>query len=198
MLNGLRADAASGELLPRARAGRRGELLAEVFRRHFVHFQQCFAQTRVAPRGFVFTAVASLGQGDAKLLREHLDGVLEAHLLVKLQELEHIAAHSTAEAMEKSLVGIDVERRRLLRVERTEAFVSRARAFQRDVLLHYLHDVRLQLQIVNELLRKQTQSLSSTTVTPPPPCSGGAVANRATSGCCCRNPLNARFSWPVP
>ena len=84
-------------------------------------------------------------------------------------------------------------------MKRTEALVRRARAFQRDVLLHDLHDVRLQAEVVDELLRKQTQLLLQLHDRyAPSPLLGGAVANRATSGCCCRNPLSARFNWPVP
>ena len=155
LLDRLRADVALGELLARTGAGGTGELLAEVVSGHLVNFQQRLAQTGVAPAGFVITALASLGQGDAKLLREHLDGVLEADLLVKLEELEHVAADAAPEAMEEPFLGIHVERGRLFRMERTEAFVRGARALQRNVLLHDLHDVRLQAKIVNKLLRKQ-------------------------------------------
>ena len=202
LLDRLRRDAALGELRARARAGRRRELLAEVRRRDLVHLEQRLAQRRVAPR-VVAVALGRLGQRDAELLREHPHRVLEADLLVQLEELEDVAADAAAEAVEEPLVGIDVERRRLLGVKRTAALVRRARALQRHVLLHDLHDVRLQAEVVDELLGKQThhafaasplQSFSSTTVTPPPPCSGGAVANRATSGCCCRKPASARFS----
>src|SRR5207249_9124465 len=84
LLSGFRADAAVGELFAGARARGRGELLAEVFRGHFVHLQQRLAQAGITSRVVVFTALTSLWQGDAKLLREHLDGVLETHLLVKL------------------------------------------------------------------------------------------------------------------
>ena len=107
----------------------------------------------------VVTALASLGQRDAELLREHPDRVLEADLLVQLEELEDVAADAAAEAVEESLVRVDVKRRRLLPVKRTEPLVGRAGALQRDVLLHDLHDVRLQAQVVDELLRKQTHTL---------------------------------------
>ena len=39
-----------------------------------------------------------------KLLRQHLDGVLEADLLVQLEELEDVAADAAAEAVEEPLV----------------------------------------------------------------------------------------------
>jgi len=42
-------------------------------------------------------------------------------------------------------------------MERTQALVSRPGALQRDVLLHNLHDVRLQAKVIDELLREQTQ-----------------------------------------
>ena len=137
------------------------------------------ASRSAASRRASSTCLVGLGQRHAELLRQHPHRVLEADLLVQLEELEHVAADAAAEAVEEPLVGIDVERRRLLGVKRAEALVGRARPLQRHVLLHDLHDVRLQAEVVDELLRKQThiQSFNSTTVTPPPPCSGGAVAN---------------------
>ena len=193
-LDGGGRDIPLGKLLSRAGARRTGELLTEVRSRDLVRLQQRLAQGAVSP-GIVIVALASLGQRKAELLRQRADGVWKCQLLVHLEEFEHIAADAAAEAVEKPFLGIDVERGRFLRVKRTEAFVGVADTLQRHVLLHDLDDIRLQAQIVDELLREQThQSFSSTTVTPPPPCSGGAVANRATRGCCCRNPVSARFS----
>ena len=79
-----------------------------------------------------------------------------ADLLVQLEELEHVAADAAAEAVEEPLVRVDVKRRRLLRMERTETLVRRARALQRHVLLHDLQDVGLHAQVVDELLGKQS------------------------------------------
>ena len=68
-----------------------------------MNLQQRLAQP-ASRRGIVFTALAALGQGDAKLLREHLDGVVEADLLVQLEKLEDVAAHAAPEAVEEPLV----------------------------------------------------------------------------------------------
>jgi hypothetical protein len=57
-------------------------------------------------------------QRDTKLLREHPHGVGERGLLVELEKLEDISTDATPEAVEEPFLGIDVERRRLLAVER--------------------------------------------------------------------------------
>ena len=155
LLDRLRVDAALGELPPCAGAGGAGELLPKEGRGDLVDFEERLAQARV-PLRIVARALGLLRDGDAELLREHAHGVLEADLLVKLEELEDVAADVAAEAVKEPFSGFDVERRRLLGVERTQALVGRARALQRHVLLDDLHDVRLQAQVVDELLRKET------------------------------------------
>jgi hypothetical protein len=50
------------------------------------------AQRRIAPGIVAALACGQLGQRDAELLGEHLHRVLEADLLVQLEELEHVAA----------------------------------------------------------------------------------------------------------
>ena len=157
LLDRLRRDVAPGELGPRPRAGRRRELLAEVRRRDLVDLQQRLAQ-RGIPAGIVATALAWLGQGHADLLREHPHGVLKTDLLVQLEELEHVAAGAASEAVEEPLFRMHLKRRRLLGVERAEPLVRRPRALQRDVLLHNLQDVRLQAEVVDELLGEQTHT----------------------------------------
>src|SRR5262249_53321923 len=87
-----RADAALPELLARARAGRRRELLAEIRGGDLVDLEQRFAQAGVVVSG----ALASLGQRHAEFLREHLHGFGKVDLLVQLEELEHIAADAAA------------------------------------------------------------------------------------------------------
>src|SRR5262249_30627376 len=116
------------------------------------------AQRGVAPA--VFVPFDELRQADACLLREHLHRFGEADLLVQLEELEHVAADVAAKAMEEPLVRVDVKRRRLLAVKRTEALEGPAHALQRYVLLHDRDDVRLQAEVVDEALRKQSHEIS--------------------------------------
>jgi hypothetical protein len=71
---------------------------------------------------------------------------------VQLEELEHVAADAAAEAVEVALLAIDVERRRLLAVERTEPLVGGAGLLERDVILDDDDDVGVMLQVVDELL----------------------------------------------
>ena len=63
-------------------------------------------------------------------------------LLLQFDELEHVAAGLAPEAVEEALVRVDVERRRLLAVERAESLPRRPGLLQRDVVLHHLDDVR--------------------------------------------------------
>ncbi len=88
-------------------------------------------------------------------------GILEPHLFLELQKLEHIAAHAAAEAVEKSLVAVDVERRRLFRMKRAETLVAGAGFPQRHVLLNDLDDVRVHSQVVDESLGKHTWKLGT-------------------------------------
>src|SRR5581483_9636080 len=128
-LDRLRRDAALLQLLARARAGRRRELLAEVRRRDLVRLQQRFAQ-RAVPARLVGIAVGHLRQRHAEFLRQHSDGIGERDLLVQFEELEHVAADAAAEAVEEPFVRVDVERRRLLAVKRTEPLQRRPGTLQ--------------------------------------------------------------------
>src|SRR5262249_37616356 len=145
--NGLTRDAAVPELLPRSGPSGTGQLFPKIRRRYLVHFQQRFAQPRVASRVIAFDR---LGDRDPEFLREHPHGILEPDFLVKLEELEHVAADAAAEAVEKSFFRIDVKRRRLLAVERTESFIGASGALQRDVLLDDRQEVRLKAQIIDK------------------------------------------------
>jgi hypothetical protein len=79
----------------------------------------------------------------------------KADFFVQLEELEHVAADAAAEAVEKAFIAIDLKRRRLLAVKRTQTFVIGARLFQRYVVLDHDDDVGLLLEIVDESLRKK-------------------------------------------
>src|SRR5690606_19834150 len=101
----------------------------------------------------------------------------------QLHELDHVAADAAPEALEQALVRVDVERRRLLLMERTEPLPRRAGLPERRDLADDRHHVGLRLEVLDERLRKQTHSLSSTMVAPPPPSRSGAGETVATSGC---------------
>jgi hypothetical protein len=180
----------------RRAAGVRRQHVAVELRRDLVQRDQAL------PLGVgvrIVARVTGLGQRHPELLRHHPHRLGEAQTLVQLDELEDVAADAAAEAVEEAALAIDVEGRRLLVVERTQALVGAADAAQRHRLLDDLDDVGLEAQVVEEALGKERhQSFSSTTVTPPPPWFGGAPAARTTCGCSARNAVRARRSWPVP
>ena len=136
----------------RAPAGR-GELLAEPRGRRLVNLEQRLA---LRGAGALLVVLLQLGKRHAEALREQLHRVVEPDLLVQLEELEDVAADAAAEAVEEPLVAVDVERRRLLAVERTEALVGGAGLLQRHVVLDHDDDVGVVLQVVDELLREQS------------------------------------------
>ena len=145
-----------------------------------MHLQQGLALRRIAALAPV---ARQIRHGDAEPLRQHADGVGEAHLLLQLHELEDVAADAAPEAVEERLLTVHVERRRLLAVERAESFIGRAGFPERHVVLHHLHDVGLQTHIVDERLGEERHySFNSTTVTPSPPWFGGAWWKLATCG----------------
>ena len=116
-----------------------------------MHLQQRFAK----PGGIVSSAIAPLGQADAELLRQHLHRFREIDFLVQLEKLEHVAAGAAAEAVKKSFLRIDVKRRRLLRMKRTQPLVGRPRTLQRNIVLDDLDDVGMKPEIVDELLGEE-------------------------------------------
>ena len=101
-------------------------------RRDFVHLSSASRSPRCP-----FVSPAPSRAAGSRTLREQLHRVGEADLLVQLEELEHVATDAAAEAVEEALVAVDVERRRLLGVERAEALVGRARLLQRHVVLDH-------------------------------------------------------------
>ena len=65
---------------------------------------------------------------------EFLHGLDERHALLLLHELDAVARLAAAEAVVEPLVGLDVEGRRLLVVERTARHVAAARAAELDAI----------------------------------------------------------------
>src|SRR5262245_60509058 len=117
-----------------------------------MHLQQRFPQPHVASR---LVAVDDFRDREAEFLGEHAHRVLEADLFMELQELEDIAANAAAEAMKKSLLGIDMKRRCLLPMKRTESLVSPSRTLQRYVLLDDRQDIGLKPKVINKGLGKE-------------------------------------------
>jgi hypothetical protein len=120
-----------------------------------VHLEQPLA---VAVGRFVAPGLLGLRQRDAEASRQLPHGIGEADLVEELDELEDIAAHAAPEAVEETLVGVDVERWSLLAVKRAETFPRRAGLLEGDAVLHDLQDVRLHFQVVDERLRKKGHS----------------------------------------
>ena len=81
--------------------------------------------------------------------------ILEADLLVELEELEDVPAGTTAKAVKEAALRVHLKRGRLLAVKGTQSLVVFPGALQRDVLLDDLHDVRLQAEVVDEALWKK-------------------------------------------
>ena len=144
-------DATILDLPADSRACIRRKLLPEPCGSGLVHLEERLALGRV---GALLVALLHFGKRHPEALREQLHRIGESGLLVQLEELEDVAADVAAKAMEKTLVAVDVKRRRLLAVERTESLVGRAGLLQRHVVLNHDDDVGLVLQVVDELLRE--------------------------------------------
>ncbi len=74
--------------------------------------------------------------------REHARGFGERHVFEKLHELDRVAALTAAEALEEAAIGVNVERRRVLGVKRTESDEVVAALAQLHVRPDQLADVR--------------------------------------------------------
>ena len=118
--------------------GRRQQLLAEPLGGDFVNLEQRFA---FGSARLLLVALLQLGQRHAEPLCQLFHGVLKADLLVELEELDDVAAGAAPEAVEESLVPVDLKRRCLLPVKRAQSLVGRARLLQRHVVLDHDDDV---------------------------------------------------------
>ena len=83
----------------------------------------------------------SPGQLDADARRDMLHRLRKREALGQREELEDVAARAAAEAVEEPLAAIDVKRRRLLAMKRTEAFVALAGELERRDLADEVDDV---------------------------------------------------------
>ena len=130
------------------------------------------------------SVVSSSGIGNAEALRELSHRVGEADLLLQLDELEHVAANAAAETVKKAAIAIDVERRRLLTVKRTQAFVAVARLPQRHVVGDDGDDVSGVADFVDERLREKRHGQSTVVQSTVYSLSGNRFSSRPAS--CCR------------
>ena len=94
----------------------RRQLTGEPGACRLVHLEQRLALHGI---GALLVALFHFGQCHPEALREKLDRVGEPDFFVQLEELEHVAADPAAEAVEETLIAIDLKRRRLLTVKRT-------------------------------------------------------------------------------
>ena len=192
----------SCELPPRRRAGRRRQLLAEPRRRDFVHLQQRLALA-LRRRASCFE---SSGSGTVRPTRAASCRTASGNvdLVVQLDELDDVAADAAAEAVEEPLVAVDLERRRLLAVERTQPLPRRRRsAAAARAPGSTCDDVGLRLQVVDEGLAGNRASSHSVLQLhdrrpPPPPWFSGAGAKLRDERMRAENSAIARRSCPVP
>jgi hypothetical protein len=93
-------------------------------------------------------------------MRELPHGIGEADFFLQLDELEDVTADAAAEAVEEPAVAVDRERRSLLAVKRAQPFERRAGLAQRYIVGDDGDDVGRRPDLVDELLRKQSQRVT--------------------------------------
>ena len=156
---------------------------------------------RAAPPG---PAVPSSGSGTGRPTRSASWRTASGNVTFSYSSTNLITSPPTPQPKHLKIALVeDVERRRLLAVERAQplprraAALERARAPARSARCRRATSARRGSEAERGMVDCRVPSIS-TTVTPPPPCSGGAAANCVTNGCACRKPAMARRSWPVP
>jgi hypothetical protein len=127
-------SAATSRSIPRDREVRPGLLPLPGFQERAVVQLECGLvrpdQRLALGRDAAFgRRVALVAQGDARLLGQTLDRLGELEVLDVAQEPDRVAALAAAEAVVQALGGRDAERRRLLRVERTQPTTRSCPAF---------------------------------------------------------------------
>src|ERR1700674_4231075 len=100
-----------------------------------------------------------------------LDRLRKAEALGEREELEDVAARAASEAIEESLVAIDMERRGLLAMKRAESFVALAGELERSDLRHEVDDVgrRSHLRDYGVIQVYECHQPSSTAIVAPSP-----------------------------
>ena len=87
---------------------------------------------------------------DLRRLGQSPQGVHETNAFVFPDKGEHVATLAAAETAENLFLCINVEARRLLLVERTQAREILSRLFQANVFPHHADDVRLLLHAIRK------------------------------------------------
>ncbi len=90
---------------------------------------------------FCLLGVVGLREGDAGPLRQDLQRLLEAVVLILHQERDHRSALPAAEAVVELLPRGDIKARRLVRMERAHPLVLRAGLLEGDILSDHVNDV---------------------------------------------------------
>ena len=164
-------DAASRKVLTRPVPARFPVLLPEVAEGALVRRQHLLALAAL-PR----SRPAGRRQRDVVAACERPEGLGELHLLVQHQELEDVPTGPAAEAIEELFVRVHVERRGLLRVERTKGPVLRPAALlEREIVRNDLAQIR---RGPHDLDRVRPVSRSHGAFKPPP---GPAIRSPAIS-----------------
>ena len=141
--DGVLGELTSGDVIPAVGALRGEQLPVEELPRLAVHFVEPLALSR----GFV---VAVLRHGEPGALREEPYRLDVVEVLDGADERYRVAARAAAEAVVALGVGVDMERRRSLRMERTAAGIGSPRALELDVIF----DKRNYLVRVPDFLEK--------------------------------------------
>jgi len=100
--------------------------------------------------GTLLWACLLLGNGQAGLLCQIVDGLNEAGARVVHEKANGVAVFSAAEAVIKLFGGADGERGGLFSVKGAQAHVVRAALFELHVLTHHVHHVGTRYKVLNK------------------------------------------------
>ncbi len=152
-------DAAAAHIGQRALTDGRADLGPVKARRQIVQPDHLGALGLALAIDLLLAGRARLRQIDATPLGQvarHLDEPLAVELA---QEAEDVARFAAAEAVVKALLGVDVEGRALLLMERAQPLVVDAAPTELHVFADDLHDVRAVADLGDLVLRDQPQLL---------------------------------------
>ena len=141
------ANAAPRQVISSLLASRPVQIGAKVLLRQLVHGKKRTAQPRVFIR-----ILRALRHGNAIAFGEALERFVKADAFDLHHELQHVAAGLATEAVIKLLALVNVERRALFLMERTQPQIAIAAglAQRRHVLADYVDDINRRLQLIDE------------------------------------------------
>ena len=128
---------------------RHDETVVEERPRHLIDLQEILELLLALS---LLRRLRTLGNRYPQFLCLQLDGLEIAHILYERQELEDIATCMTPEAIKKSLIGNDRERRRMFLMKRTAAPEPATLALERDILGDDGYNIRGLLDAFHELI----------------------------------------------